>query len=104
LHSLTAIPLTHTRQDTITEKQHNYQELTLEIRQQWQLNKIPLIPLVFSATGVTPNMLNQSFTTLNLPPRLLFRFQRAVVPNTCSMGRKHLNNEVRLHDEEIDNP
>ena len=52
-----AIPLTHSLQDTITEKQRRYQDLVHEIEQQWQLNKISVNPLVLSAVGVVPSML-----------------------------------------------
>jgi len=44
-----AIPLTHSLQDTATEKQCKYQDLPFEINQQWQLNKTTIIPLVLPA-------------------------------------------------------
>jgi hypothetical protein len=44
-----AIPLTHNIQATIAEKQSKYKDLTFETNQQWQLNKIIVIPLVLSA-------------------------------------------------------
>ena len=62
------------------------------------------MPLVLSATGVFPNMLNQSLTTLNVPPRLLFQFQKLVIINTCSIMRKFVSDEVSLPDDEADNP
>jgi hypothetical protein len=46
-----AIPLTHNIQPTIAEKQSNYKDLAFETNQQWQLNKIIVIPLVLSAMG-----------------------------------------------------
>jgi hypothetical protein len=73
------IPLTHNLQATITEKQRKYQELTFEIEQYWQLNKIIVIPAVLSAKGAIPNMLNQSLTTLYLPPRLLPQVRKVVI-------------------------
>jgi len=51
-----AIPLTHSLQATITEKQCQYQDLAFEMKQQCQLNK-NFILLVLSAMGVIPNML-----------------------------------------------
>ena len=62
------------------------------------------MPLVFSARGVIPNMLNQSLTTLNLPPRLMSQVQKVAVLNTCSIARKSLNVEAHLSDAEADNP
>jgi hypothetical protein len=49
-----AIPLPHKLRARITEKQRKYQELTFEIKQEWKLNKIFVIPHVLSATGVIP--------------------------------------------------
>jgi hypothetical protein len=77
--------------------------LAFEIKQRWQLNKIIAIPLVLSAPGAITNTLNQSLTTLNLPPRLLSQAQQVVTPNTCAIVRKFLNDEVYLPDEEADN-
>jgi hypothetical protein len=67
-------------------------------------NEITAMPLVFSATGVIPNMLNQSLTTLNLPPRLLSQVQKMVVLNTSSIARKFLNVEAHLFGAEVDKP
>ena len=95
-----AIPLTHNVQATNREKQSKCQDLAFEIKQQWQLNKIIVIPLVLSVTGLIPNMLNQSLTTLNLLALLLSQVQEVVVLSTCSSVRKFLSNEVHLSDEE----
>ena len=61
------------------------------------------MPLVFCAPGVFPNMLNQSLTTLNLPPRLLFQVQKVAVLNTCYIAKKFLDVEAHLSDAEADN-
>jgi hypothetical protein len=45
--------------------------LAFEIKQQWQLNKIIVIPLILSATMDIPNMLNQSHSAA------------VTVPHTC---------------------
>jgi hypothetical protein len=72
---------------TVTKKQRKYQNLAFEIKQQWQLNEIIVIPLVLPATGVMPNVLNQSRTALNLPVHLLSRVQKVAVINPCSIVR-----------------
>jgi len=46
-----AIPLTHNIQVTTAEKQSKYKDLAFETNQQWQLNKIIVIPMVLSAMG-----------------------------------------------------
>ena len=73
------IPLTHTLQVTITEKRSKYQEVAFEIKQQWQTNKTNAIPLVSSDVRVNPGILNQSLSTLNLPPRPLSLVQKVAV-------------------------
>jgi Na+/H+-translocating membrane pyrophosphatase len=78
--------------------------LAFDIKQQWQLNKITVIPLVLSAVGIIPSMLNQSLTNINLPPHILSQVQKVVMLNTCSIVRKFLNDEVHLSDEEADKP
>jgi hypothetical protein len=52
--------------------------LALEIKQQWQLNKIIVISLVLTAMGVIPNVLNQSLTNIDLPPHLLPQVQKVM--------------------------
>ena len=49
-------------------------------------------------------MLNQSLTTLNLPPRLLSQVQQVVALNICSSVRKVLSDKVYLSDEEAVTP
>jgi hypothetical protein len=70
-----------------------------EIEQWWQMNKITAIPLVLSAMGVIPNMLNQNITTLTLMPCLLSQVHNVIILNTCSIVRKFFNDEVHLRDE-----
>jgi hypothetical protein len=54
--ALTTITLSYKLQVIITEKQRKHQELAFEVKQQWQLNKIIVIPLVLSATRIITNM------------------------------------------------
>lgn len=68
------------------------------------MNKITAIPLVLSAMGVTPNMLNQNLTTVTLMPCLLLQIHNVTILNTCSIVRKFLNDEVNLCEEEANNP
>jgi len=84
-----AVPLTHSLQGTITQKQYKYQDLSFQVKQHWQLNKIFVIQLVLSATGVIPNMLNQSLTTLNLLPCLLFRVRACTHSLSLTLSRVH---------------
>jgi hypothetical protein len=71
-----AIPLTQIYKKQLQKKKHKYQDLAFEIKQQWQVNEIIVIPHVLSAMGVISNMLNPTLTALNLPPRLLSQVQQ----------------------------
>jgi hypothetical protein len=90
-----AFPLTHSLQTTNTEKQSKYQ--VWRLKQQWQLNKFIVIPLVLSATVDIPNMLNQSHSAHNVPPHLLSQVQKVALLN-CSIVRMFLTAEVHLPD------
>ena len=51
-------------------KQCKYQKLAFEIKQQWQLNMIIVTPLVSSAMGVNPSMLNP------FQPKLMLAYRK----------------------------
>jgi hypothetical protein len=70
--------------------------LTFEIKQQWQLNNIIVIPLVLSATVDIPNALNQNRSALNAPPHLLSQVQKVILLN-CSIVRMFLTAKVHFH-------
>ena len=67
------ITLSYNLQATITEKQRKYKELAFEIKQQWQVSKIIVIPLVLSATRIITNTLQPKshcphFTAMSTVP------------------------------------
>ena len=88
-----AILLTHSLRATITLKQHKYQEIVFDNRQQWQLNKNCYSICLACYTG-HHNTLNQSLTTINSPPCLLSQVQKVFILSTCCIKRKFLSDEV----------
>ena len=66
------------------------QKFLFEIKQQWQINKSTVIPLIVSTIGVIPDMLNQNLTTPTLMPYLLSQVHKVIILNTCSTVRKFL--------------
>ncbi|CAH2106131.1 unnamed protein product [Euphydryas editha] len=88
-----AIPNTHNLQNTIAEKLSKYTELKDEITRLWKLQKVTIVPIVLSTTGVIPKQLHQSIKTLNLPPNIYILIQKAVILNTCRIVRKFLHND-----------
>jgi len=83
--------LTHNLQAISTENRKTRQisVLSFEIKEQWQLKKIIVIPLVLSAMVDIPNMLNRSHSALTVPPHLLSQAQKVVLLN-CSIVRMFL--------------
>jgi hypothetical protein len=47
-------------------------------------------------------MLEQGFTRLSLPLCMMLQAEKVVILNTCSIVRRFINDEVRLHDEEVE--
>jgi hypothetical protein len=50
----------------------------------------------YSPSLLIPNGFKQSLTTLYLAPRILLQAQKCIVPNTCSIARRFLNDADRL--------
>jgi hypothetical protein len=47
-------------------------------------------------------MLEQGFAKLSLPLCMMLQAEKVVILNTCSIVRRFINGEVRLHDEEVE--
>ena len=75
--------------------------IVIIIKYQWKLHKITFVPLGLTARGLIRKMLNQSLTTLNLPPRLLSPVREVVLLNTCSIVRSFLSDEGHLPDDKF---
>lgn len=87
------IPNTHNIQKSITEKINKYTELKEEILRIWNLEKVYIVPLVLSSTGVIPKQLHHSLSLLNLPPKSYITMQKAAILNTCRIVRKFLTSD-----------
>lgn len=88
-----AIPNSHNLQSTINEKLTKYIDLKDEISRMWRLQKVTIVPIVLSTTGIIPNTLKQSLDTLHLPKYTILNIQKAAILNTCRIVRKFLQNE-----------
>lgn len=86
-----AVPLSHNVEKTITGKINKYQELSEEIKRIWNMEKVYIVPIVISATGIIPKQLQNSFKILNLHPNTYIKTQKAVIISTCHITRKFLN-------------
>ena len=89
-----AIPNTHNIQKTITEKIQKYTELKEEIIRIWKINKVYIVPLVLSSTGVIPKYLHQALKTIDLPNSTYYTMQKCAILNTCRIVRKFLQDDA----------
>ncbi|XP_064074799.1 uncharacterized protein LOC135194103 [Vanessa tameamea] len=88
-----AVPNTHNIKQTIADKIHKYSELKEEILRIWNLDKVYIVPLVLSSTGVIPNHLHHSIKLLQLPENAYITMQKAAILNTCRIVRRFLQDE-----------
>lgn len=86
-----AIPNTHNLQSKHTEKLTKYTDLAIELKEQWHMNKVVVVPIILSTTGVIPKTLHTSLHTLGLHHDTYIQLQKAVIINTCHTVRKFFN-------------
>lgn len=100
------VPNTHNIQKAVAEKINKYTDLKEEVLRIWKLEKVFIVPLVLSTTGVIPKSLHTSLKILSLPTTTYFTMQKAAILNTCRIVRKFLstNSEtdtVQTHEHNI---
>ncbi|XP_026323226.1 uncharacterized protein LOC113232673 [Hyposmocoma kahamanoa] len=88
-----AVPNTHNIQKTIIEKISKYAELKDELVRIWRQEKVYVIPIVLSTTGVIPNHLLHSLKLLGFKENLYITLQKSVILNTCRIVRKFMQME-----------
>ncbi|KAL1448488.1 hypothetical protein WDU94_005497 [Cyamophila willieti] len=86
-----AIPNTHNVISTSAEKKRKYTELADEIKRMWQVQKVTIVPIVISATGIIPKELHKNITILGLHKNTFILLQKAVVLNTTRIVRRFLS-------------
>ncbi|KAI5720807.1 hypothetical protein M8J77_011910 [Diaphorina citri] len=86
-----AIPNTHNMESTVVEKNRKYQELRDEVRRMWRLEKVEIVPIILSATGIIPKNLHQSLQDLGIQKNVFMLLQKAVILNTTRIVRKFLS-------------
>ena len=89
-----AVPNTHNLQKTQTEKISKYTELAMEVKALWRMDKVVIVPIVLSATGIIPKALHPSLHTIQLPHYTYIELQKAVILNTCRTVRMFLGEDT----------
>lgn len=72
------------------EKVNKYKPLAEEIRQMWKQEKVLILPIILSVTGVIPNKLHDSIRILEINPNIYIEMQKSVIISTCSIVRQFL--------------
>ena len=86
------IPNTHNLQQAYGEKLNKYLELAEEIRKMWRQDRVLMVPLVMSATGVVPKTLPKNLKELGIfGGGIITTVQKAVLLSTCATVRRFLN-------------
>jgi hypothetical protein len=76
---------------TYNTKINKYLELSVAMRNLWCLEKISILPLVISATGIAPQSLFKNLKILDLDNTLVVEIQKGILLYSCHIVRKFLN-------------
>jgi hypothetical protein len=73
------------------------------MRNLWCLEKISILPLVISATGIVPQSLFKNLKILDLDNTLVVEIQKGILLYSCHIVRKFLNidTEHNTHNKVI---
>jgi hypothetical protein len=72
-------------------KINKYLELSVAMRNLWCLEKISIVPLIISATGIVPQTLFKNLKILDLENTLVVEIQKDILLYSCHIVRKFLN-------------
>jgi hypothetical protein len=86
----TAAPNSHNITQTHNTKINKYLELSGAMRNLWCLEKISILPLVISATGIVPQSLYKNLKILDLDNTLVVEIQKGILLYSCHFVRKFL--------------
>jgi hypothetical protein len=84
----------------------NCQEMTnrtCRIRQNNLINKISILPLVISATGIVPQSLFKNLKILDLDNTLVVEIQKGILLYSCHIVRKFLNIDTEHNTQQSQN-
>lgn len=86
-----AVPNSHNIQQTYTGKINKYLPLAEEVRQMWKQERVLILPLILSATGVIPRSLKANLVKLGIHHSVMTIMQKAALLGTCSVVRSFMN-------------
>ncbi|KAK4875475.1 hypothetical protein RN001_011897 [Aquatica leii] len=86
-----SVPNTVYIQKETGEKIEKYIQLAEEIKDMWHQDRVKVVPIMLSATGVIPHNLHKCIETLELHRNIYIQLQKSIIIDTCSITRKFLN-------------
>jgi hypothetical protein len=86
-----AVPNSHNITQTYNTKNNKYLEFSVAPRNLWCLEKISILLLVISATGIVPQSLFKNLKILDLGNTLVVEIQKGILLYSCHIVRKFLN-------------
>jgi hypothetical protein len=86
-----AVPNSHNITQTYNTKINKYLVLSVAMRNLWCLEKISILPLIISATGIVPQSLFKNLKILDLENTLVVEIQKGILLYSCHIVRKFLN-------------
>jgi hypothetical protein len=72
-----------------------YLELSVAMRNLWSLEKISILPLIISATGIVPQSLFKNLKILDLENTLVVEIQKGILLYSCHIVRYVLRQNCR---------
>jgi hypothetical protein len=98
-----AVPNSHNITQTYNTKINKYLELSVAMRNFWCLEKISILPLVISATGIVPQSLFKNLKILDLDNTLVVEIQKGILLYSCHIVRKFLNIDTEHNTQQSQN-
>jgi hypothetical protein len=88
---------------TYNTKINKYLELSVAMRNLWSLEKISILPLIISATGIVPQSLFKNLKILDFDNTLVVEIQKGILLYSCHIVRKFLNIDKEHNTQQSQN-
>jgi hypothetical protein len=98
-----AVPNSHNITQTYNTKINKYLELSVAMRNLWSLEKISILPLIISSTGIVPQSLFKNLKILDLRNTLVVEIQKRILLYSCYIVRKFLNIDTEHNTQQSQN-
>ena len=77
--------------ETENTKRQKYENLSFELKRIWNQERVSVVPIVLSFTGIVPGTLCNNLKELHLSPNLYITMPKTVILQTYHIVRRFLN-------------